>query len=559
MNVNPPYYIEVKVNNGAENLSGYQPWHAAIRLTQGNSWTNPERLLFAFGDNGEIGTPSGMVLGDYSPGVWYTVKVRYDLANPTTVRVSYWVDNAYKGQEEFHAISQEASLTYLELTVGQGTARFDDVRVGEAGPISPEENSFAGSVRTLSELSTAPAVIGTNLGFALATILVFYFAATLFNSAFKENYKIIQGWLQRGSKRFRFISTFFREMLGGLQGVIVIKRRLWLQVFLVTAICALIYVFLQPYFINLLRGLALYISLFVGILIATLAYEGTQVLVSVRRFHVPAAIKIYPIAIVIAGIFVLVSRNIHFHPGLIYGFVGTYTALSVSKGKRQELDKGQQARTIVLGTLVVLIIAAFAFWLRGEYVPNVIQSETSFRRYLVDDILVAAFVIGLEGVVFSLVPFFFLDGYKIARWNKLAWSAISGLGGFAFYSIIINDKQHPLQEAVKDTSVLMMIGIMVVSLLISGVFYLYFWLRRRRLRKARIAEQPSVLPERVYELDDNLRSRGTAKQTSALSKEIIVEQSLMLPDMVYKQEKNTPTQGTKEQTSVLSEEESQTI
>jgi hypothetical protein len=352
----------------------------------------------------------------------------------------------------------------------------------------PKAGSFTSSIPLRNELSTNARAISMNLGFAIATVLVFYFAATLFNSAFKENYGIIQGWSRSASKRRRVISTTLGKITGGVGAVIGIKRRLWLQVLLVSVICGAIYLLLEPYFINALRGLSLFISLALGIAIATYAYEGTQVLVSVRRFRIPAVVRVYWIAIPIAFIFAGFSRIIHFHPGLIYGFVGAYTALSLSKGKRQELDKGQQAKTILLGTLAVLIVSASAFWLK-EYVPHVIQNKNSFGRYLVDDILTAAFVIGLEGVVFTFLPFYFLDGYKIAKWNALIWFVISVAFGFTFWWIIIHHDGR-LTEAVKDSSVLMMLVIMGVSLVISAVFYLYFWFRRRRLRRARVAEQP---------------------------------------------------------------------
>ena len=70
---------------------------------------------------------------------------------------------------------------------------------------------------------------------------------------------------------------------------------------------------------------------------------------------------------------------------------------------------------------------------------------------------------------------------------------------------------------VKDMSVLMMIGLMGLSLAISGGFYLYFWLLRRRLRKARVGEQPPVLPENGGEHDEPLPLQDAAKEMSSLS------------------------------------------
>lgn len=411
----------------------------------------------------------------------------------------------------------------------------------------PEDRGFS----LTNKPSTEPGVIFFNFGLALITILVFYLAATIFNSTVRDNYKIIQGWLGRGSTRLRFIRSFASGIASGPRHVIKPKVRVYLWGAFVILMCAAIYLFLEPYFINALRGLQLFIALALGITIAMLGYEGTQILVSVRRFHVPAAIKIYPIAIVIAGIFVFVSRKIDFHPGLIYGFVGAYAALSISK----RLDKRQQAITIALGILAILAISVVAFFL-SELVKNDWGGK-SFGKMLVEDTLVAAYCIGLEGLLFAIaLPVTFTDGKKIKDWNFSVWLACAGTVVFTFYEIIINDKKFT--EAVKSINVQMMFVLMGLSLLLSGVVWLFFRVRREFQPEETITEQPHLSPERVYKPDDNLRGWGTAKQTSALSKEMIVEQSLMLPDMVYKQDKNTPTQETKEQTSVLSEEESKT-
>jgi hypothetical protein len=341
-------------------------------------------------------------------------------------------------------------------------------------PLPPEESSFTGSVPLPSELSTDPGVIGTNIGLAIATVLVFYFAATLFNSAVKDNYETIQGWLQRASARLRFRRTSASKTTGDPRVGIKPRIVVYLEGLLVVAICALVYWFLEPYFKNTLKGVALFIALALGIAIATYGYEGTQVLLSARRFRVPAAIRIYWIAIVVAAICVAFSRAIHFHPGLIYGFVGAYAALSTTK-----LDNRKQAIMILLGTLVILVVSVSAFYLR-ELLYNSTWREGDFWRYLVEDILVAAIAIGLEGLVFSLaVPLTFMDGHKLKSWNLWVWLAVAGTVVYVFIWIIIN-ADHRLAEAAKDMKVIMMCVLMGLSLVISGGTWLYFRVRKKR-------------------------------------------------------------------------------
>jgi hypothetical protein len=342
---------------------------------------------------------------------------------------------------------------------------------------TPDEKSFTGSVPLPSQLSTDPEVIGTNVGLAILTVLIFYLAATVFNSTIKENYEIIQGWLRRASKRLKFLRAPGSEMAGDRRGYKP-KLRAYLEGTFVVAICALIYWFLNPYFANGLRGFALFISLALGIAAATFGYDGIQVLVTGRRFHIPAGIRIYPIAILIAIIFVILCNAIHFHPGVIYGFVGAYATLSIS----QRLDERQQGIAILYGTLVVLAISVATFFLR-DILYNLEWRQTGFWRYLVDDILVAGNVIGLEGLVFSLaLPLSFLDGAKLKAWNFWVWLVVACTVTFGFYYIFIN-KDGSFVEAAKNMKTFIMYALMGLSLIVSFGTWLFFKWRHKPLSR----------------------------------------------------------------------------
>lgn len=130
--VSPPFELEVKVRNGNEELTGCHPDRAGgIGLRQGTTWQNPSRKFFQFKGNGTIVAGTNTVLGRYNLLQWYTVKARYERLNNNRVRVSYWVDGVYKGSDMFDAIDAEESLNYIELTVQEGTAWYDDIRIFE--------------------------------------------------------------------------------------------------------------------------------------------------------------------------------------------------------------------------------------------------------------------------------------------------------------------------------------------------------------------------------------------------------------------------------------------
>jgi len=527
INVNPPYYIEVKVNNGSENLSGCHPYRAHLAIYEGTSWTNPWRVLVTFDADGQIRTswhgggtsdmsgPEGnrLVLGEYSPGIWYTVRVKYEIPDDSTVRLTYWINGVYKEQQAFTVSSNEAMLTNLGFQAAEGTAWFDDVRVW---PAPSEESIFSSYIPVGSQLPKGVVHNIFNVVMAIVTILVFYFAATLFNSTFKENYGAIEGWGVRGSRRLRFIRNCISKVGSAPQRVIKPKLRWIIWGGIVAVACAGIYLILEPYFINALRGFALFMSLLLGISIATLGYEGTQLLVSMRRFRVPGTIKIFPLAAVIALICVGFSRGINFHPGLIFGFVGGYTALLISGSKK--LNIRQEAITILWGAGVVLVVSGIAYGLR-EPVGHLMQGQSNFWQYFVDDILTVAFVIGLEGLAFLFIPLPFLDGHKVWKWKPWVDIFVLLIVLIAFYTIIINNKDEKITDVVKNMNFITMLTLMGLSLIISVGVYLSFLFRKRRLRKARAAVQTSQTTEQGREHDNTLPMKDAEKLILSSSEE----------------------------------------
>ncbi|MCK5641028.1 MAG: hypothetical protein KAJ19_09535, partial [Gammaproteobacteria bacterium] len=329
----------------------------------------------------------------------------------------------------------------------------------------PDERSFTGSVPLPSEVSTDPEVIGTNALFALIFVLITYFAATLFNSTIRDNYETIQGWLG-------FIGRPISNVISRLPSIEMRVSR-YLKVLGSVAIFALIYSFLDPYFTNGIGGLALFISLALAIGIVTYTYEGIQVLVSGHPFRIPAGVKILPIGIVVAVVFVIFSRAIDFHPGLIYGFIGAYASLSAVR----RLSERQQAITILLGALFLIVIAFCAFFLR-MLIADPASAGGNFWLSLADGILVGVFVIGLEGLLFTLVPLTFMDGAKVTAWKRWVWLVVFALVAFLFYHVIINE-HGGLAEAAGDMEVVMMFGLMGFFLMLSGVTWLYFQWRQK--------------------------------------------------------------------------------
>lgn len=129
LTVTPPFEIQVAVRNGNESLYGCHPDRGYVGLREGYHWYNPSRPLVSFLHDGTIRSGSGLVLGTYSPLIWYLVRIRYERPSPSTVVVSYWINGDYKGSDTLPAIPDESNLTNLDLTVQEGSAWFDAVEI----------------------------------------------------------------------------------------------------------------------------------------------------------------------------------------------------------------------------------------------------------------------------------------------------------------------------------------------------------------------------------------------------------------------------------------------
>ncbi len=128
--VNAPFEVELAVRNGDESLSGCHPDRGGFGLRQGTSWTNTGRVFVMFKGDGTIESGGGGVsLGTYSTLTWYTIRVRYERPTATTVKLSYWINGTFKGDETLTAMPEEDQLTNLDISTQEGTVWFDNIRL----------------------------------------------------------------------------------------------------------------------------------------------------------------------------------------------------------------------------------------------------------------------------------------------------------------------------------------------------------------------------------------------------------------------------------------------
>jgi hypothetical protein len=140
-------------------------------------------------------------------------------------------------------------------------------------------------------------------------------------------------------------------------------------------------------------------------------------------------LKVLPWALVVAAIFVLISRLAALQPGYLWGIVLGVVFIRTDTAA----DEGREEAAGALWTLIVAILA----WLALGWVRAAEGTDATFFNIAAQTALAAIIVSGLEAVAFGLMPFRFMPGVAIYRWNRLVWAALFGASLFAFFHILI--------------------------------------------------------------------------------------------------------------------------
>ena len=240
---------------------------------------------------------------------------------------------------------------------------------------------------------------------------------------------------------------------------------------LAVVLVALISAFLNPDLSLSLEGLAIFLGFLLAIGIVLISFELPGLIVHRRRVGETGRLRVLPWAIVIAAVFVLVSRLIQLQPGYLYGVVLGVIFLQAASQR----DEGREAAAGAAWTLVVAVAAWWGLgWLRGLGLPDgdlvVIGLETA---------LAAVVVAGLEAVAFGLMPFRFMPGWVIYRWRRPVWAVLFGLSVFAFIHILIGPNTGYLSD-LSVPALMAALGVFALFGAISILFWAYFRFRPAR-------------------------------------------------------------------------------
>jgi hypothetical protein len=240
---------------------------------------------------------------------------------------------------------------------------------------------------------------------------------------------------------------------------------------LLLLLSALLYAFLDPKFGISASGAIVLLSLFVALAVLVYSYDGTQALLGTKLFKLRAHFQIFPIALAFGVACVLLTRWMDFHPGYLYGFVAGFALLGM------ESETPRRSALLVLAGVGALLTASLAAW--GLAVPVGRLAEGGLPGVsALYGVLVAIFVAGLEGLLFTLVPLSFMDGSKVMAWSRAVWTMAFGLAAWLFFHVLINPGSAYL-EALSSKKVLLMLGTLAgYGSLTVGTWLFFRWYPR---------------------------------------------------------------------------------
>ncbi|OLT30373.1 hypothetical protein BJF83_08775 [Nocardiopsis sp. CNR-923] len=374
------------------------------------------------------------------------------------------------------------SLSSTDPIIGEGL-EFPFINGYAAPPAAPEPEPVSGDgdgIPLLSELRTDPATLFTALAVAAAlggTVwLLLGFPSDIFNKALEGNRGRPRAWRRR-----------LRALLqAGVLGRALFSRRALAAFLVFWGLSAALPVWSgwkdPPEGTPLLD--------FLGLLIAVLAVTVLYAWVVHARdwswSQVPGRFEVLPAGLAIVAVCSAASAAADFEPGYFYGLIAGFTAvadrgakLGMPDSARDAFVREHEGRATLTGALCVLALAVACYLFWNSLHPVVVEGGAPFGARLLDKALSSTALLGIQTVVFGLLPMKFLDGHRLWRWGRLRWALAFVPGAFVFVYLL---HMHPDEVAGKTepesflATAALFVGFGVLSL---AVWAFFVWRARR--------------------------------------------------------------------------------
>ena len=227
-------------------------------------------------------------------------------------------------------------------------------------------------------------------------------------------------------------------------------------------VAALISSFLSPNLGLSEESLATYVGFLVALVVVLVSFEVPAILLHRRVTGEVGRLRVLPWALIVAALFVLVSRLAALQPGYLWGVVLGVVFMRTDTSA----DEGREQAAGAAWTLIVAVVA----WLALGSVRASGGSDSTFVNVATQTALAAIVVSALEAVAFGLMPFRFMPGVAIYRWSRLVWAVLFGASLFAFFHLLIGPTSGYLSN-LTGSAWLAALGVFAAF----GIFTVLFW------------------------------------------------------------------------------------
>jgi len=341
----------------------------------------------------------------------------------------------------------------------------------EAGPWVPEITTY---IPTPLDISTEPAVVGTNLMLAALMMLPFAVAAEYFTGTLSEH----EATLRRIFRPVAWIGGRQRR-LGKLAGTRLGYRLALIDIIKLLGVMffyGLVFSLLDPTWHPLsLKGVILFVSMIVAYGLVGIASDVLKWR-AIRRWGLPADLSVRPTSIVLAVASTATTRLLSLVPGLMFGTPEALQAdeSSFDARQRNSLLKISAFTFAVMG-LGVWMPTAVTAALQRQSLPEVLS------RLLggMEGFLLVVFAVTLENLFVEMVGLPSSLGQALKRRNRGLWLFVLVGVTFLFYHTLINPRGD-LAQALQESNVILFLSAVGVFVVITFGMWLYFaWQFRR--------------------------------------------------------------------------------
>jgi hypothetical protein len=298
---------------------------------------------------------------------------------------------------------------------------------------------------------------------ALLVVLV-GFPAELFNRTYEEN----QARIRRGLSR---ITHWKARGTGYL-------AQPW-AVFIFFAAAAAFTALVDPTFDFGWTGATVFAGFAVAIPLTMAAYAYPAEWYQRRASKITGRFRVIALALGVALVLTVMSRLVHFVPGYVYGLIAGFAAT-------RRLSKSQQAKSVLAGAACVFGLSVVAWILWGKYDAVALGSHASHAEAIIGAVLAQLAILGITSVVFGLMPFTFMDGYRLRTWNLAGWIGVYVAAASWFALVLIRNNPDVLQKHNLPVALAEPFILFAVFGVLSILFWLYF----------RLHPSPENAPER---------------------------------------------------------------